>query len=938
MTEAATPPLPKAYDPRAVEDRIYAFWEARGDFAPRTGAAGVKPFTIIMPPPNVTGALHLGHALTTTIEDLLVRWQRMRGAPTLWLPGVDHAGIATQNVVEAELAREGRTRHDLGREAFVERIWQWVGQYRPRIEAQLRKMGASCDWSRSTFTLDDGPQEAVRTTFVNLYRDGKIYRGRRIINWCPRCHTAISDLEVEYEEEVGRLWSVRYPFLDGSGDGIVIATTRPETIVADVAVAVHPDDERWNALVGRQVRLPIPGIDRTIPIIADAAVTIGFGTGALKITPGHDSLDFEIGERHGLEAIRAIDWDSAMTAAAGPYAGLDRDEARRRAVQDLEATGALVKSEEYGHSVGHCQRCNTVVEPLVSDQWFVHMDDLAAAAAEVVRTGRMRIVPERFTKVYLQWLENIRPWCISRQLWWGHRIPVWYCLRCEAERITLTLRAAPGQEGLTATAATLAAQGLDYATISARAESYTIGEGVTPIVRVEPPPADACDRCGRGPLIQDPDVLDTWFSSGLWPHSTLGWPRATDDLRTFYPTSVMETGYDILFFWVARMVMLSCHNLGGLPPFQTVYLHGLVRDSQGRKMSKSLGNAVDPLMAGEQYGMDALRFTLATGSAPGNDMRLTEERLEGSRNFANKLWNGARFVLSELGTATVAPPQPSDPLLLEDRWILSRLHRLARTVDTLMRDYQLGEAGRQIHEFLWGEFFDWYVEASKVRLRAGDRSPLPVLAQVLDHGLRLLHPVMPFLTEEIWQRLRPHLQDQTAEALIVASYPVGEDRWIQDDAERAFDALQEVVRAIRAVRTEKGVAAAHWVETYVVAPDNAAALQERAGVIEFLARARPLHIVSDRAAAPRDQVVTQVLSQAEVVLPLGGLVDLAAERQRLQKEIDAAEAHLARVTAKLAGDGFRSKAPPAVVAREEERRRDLESRREGLRRRLDALG
>ncbi len=934
MTPASAAPLPKAYRPHAVEGRTYAFWEQGGYFQPHD-RDGAPPFTIIMPPPNVTGALHLGHALTTTIEDVLCRWHRMLGEPTLWVPGVDHAGIATQNVVEAALAKEGLSRHDLGRDAFVERVWRWVNETRPRIEEQLRLMGASCDWSRTVFTLDAGPQRAVRTTFVNLFRDGKIYRGHRIINWCPRCQTAISDLEVDYEEERGALWYVRYPWADDGDGGMVIATTRPETIVADVAVAVNPEDERWRDAVGRRVRLPLPGIERELPVIADAAVQIDFGSGALKITPGHDPLDFEIGERHGLEAIRAIDWDGVMSEAAGPYAGLDRDEARRRAVADLEAAGLIVKREEYAHSVGHCQRCNTVVEPLVSDQWFVEMDALAAKAAQVVRDGEVRIVPERFTKVYLQWLENIRPWCISRQLWWGHRIPVWYCLRCDGERITVALK----NEEAAGRVSDLLRQGFDEAAIVERADRVQIGEGVTPIVSGESEPEEGCGACGAGTLIQDPDVLDTWFSSGLWPHSTLGWPEQSPDLRRFYPTSVMETGYDIIFFWVARMVMLSCHNMDGVPPFRSIYLHGLVRDAGGRKMSKSLGNAIDPLVAGEQYGMDALRFTLATGSTPGNDMRMTDERLQGSRNFANKLWNGARFVLGELDGARVDRPDPAGAtaLLPEDRWILSRLHRLAAGVDTLLGDFQLGEAGRQIHDFLWNEFFDWYVEASKVRLRAGDRSPLPVLVHVLDSGLRLLHPYMPFVTEEIWQRLRPHLRDEAAAALIVAPYPRGEARWIDDGAERTFGALQEVVRAIRTVRAEKRVEAGRWVEAYVVANHDATILRDRAAVVEVLARARPLHVVSDRSAAPHEQVVARVLSRGEVVLPLGGLVDLAAERTRLEKEIAESEDRIRRIEGKLASDGFRTKAPAEVIAREQARHEEVQGRLRGLQSRLAEL-
>ena len=931
--------LPKVYTPGTVEARIYDLWERSGAFHP---APNAPPYTIIMPPPNVTGALHLGHALTTTVEDLLIRWRRMHGDAALWLPGVDHAGIATQNVVEAELAREGIDRHQIGREAFLARVKEWVAQYRPRIREQLRRLGASCDWDREVFTLDGGPQRAVRATFASLYQDGKISRGHRIINWCPRCRTALSDLEVEYHEEQGHLWHVRYPFLDAQGqetaDGIVIATTRPETIPADVAVAVHPDDASWQAAVGRSVRLPLRGFTRALPIIADPAVEIGFGTGALKITPGHDPLDFEIGERHGLEAIRVIDWDGEMTEAAGAYAGLDRDTARQRVVQDLEADGYLIKTEAHMHSVGHCQRCATAVEPLVSDQWFIDMTALAQAAADVVEDGRVRIVPERFTKVYLQWLEGIRPWCISRQLWWGHRIPVWYCLRCDGEQISVALRSDGGsEESATQTTATLAAQGLTYDDIAARAVNVVIGEGVHPIVSADADPPGHCPACGDSPLIQDPDVLDTWFSSALWPHSTLGWPDAGPSLAAFYPTAVMETGYDILFFWVARMIMLSLYNMDGVPPFQTVYLHGLVRDPQGRKMSKSLGNVIDPLEVGEQFGTDALRFSLATGSTPGQDMKLTDERLEGARNFANKVWNGARFVLTELDEAVVDQPQPNPAGALEDRWILTRLDLLTENVDHLLTQFQIGEAGRQIYDFLWNEFFDWYVEASKIRLRSGDSSPLPILATVLDQGLRLLHPYMPFLSEEIWQHLRPHLTDPGSDTLIRATYPQPDPAWRDAAAESAFTLVQDVVRAVRRVRAEKQVQPARWVEAYVVDHHGDGRLRDCVPLIETLARVRPLHVVTARTEAPSEAVVTQMLGRAEVILPLGGLVDLKEERARLQRNIAEAESYLQRVRGKLSNQGFRANAPAEVVAREEQRERETAVRVAGLEERLRDL-
>ena len=919
--------LTGAYDASVVEDPIYAFWEDNGWFRPVDASENdAEPFTVIMPPPNVTGVLHLGHAVTLTIEDALVRWHRMLGEPALWLPGLDHAGIATQSVVEQQLAREGMTRHDLGREAFEERVWDWVGVTRPRITAQARRMGASCDWERTAFTLDPTPRDAVRRTFVDLFKDGKIYRGARIINWDPQMLTALSDVEVEYEEEEGKLWHVRYPFVDERGneleDGVVIATTRPETIPADVAIAVHPDDERWQPHLGRHVRLPLRGFDRLIPLIADTGVDLEFGTGALKITPGHDQLDFEIGERHGLEPIRVVDWDGTLTAEAGLYAGMDRDEARDLVAQHLDEDGYLVETETHVHNVGHSQRSGVVVEPLVSNQWFVDTDEMAAEAARVVREDEVRIVPERSKNVYLQWMDNIRPWCISRQLWWGHRIPAWYCRICDAEAIIT------GDDG-----------------------EITIDEGSHPIVELEDP--TSCPTCGRTELVQDPDVLDTWFSSGLWTHSTLGWPETTDDLSRFYPSSVMETGYDILFFWVARMIMLGCYNMGSAP-FHTVYLHGLVRDAQGRKMSKSLDNVIDPLEKAEQYGMDALRFTLATGSTPGNDMRLTDERLEGSRNFANKLWNGARFVLGEIDSAasessegalsrfaTALPEEElSEQAPLEDRWILSRLQAVTDSVDELLQQYQLGEAGRQIQDFLWGEFFDWYVEASKVRLRNGDTSPLPVLTRVLDGGLRLLHPWMPFVTEAIWQQLRPHLGDDAdATALIGARYPQPGDSARDLEAEEAFSAVQEIVTAVRQVRADYRVQAGQWAEAYVLPQaDVAQAVSASAPIVEVLSRARPLTIVAERSDAPTEQIASAVLPAAEVILPLGGLVDLDQERARLNKDLDGILKRLRGAEAKLSNEGFRSKAPAEVVKQAEELAADLQRQQADLESRIGALG
>ncbi|MBI2759795.1 MAG: valine--tRNA ligase, partial [Chloroflexi bacterium] len=766
--------MPKAYDPRAVERRLYELWESRGYFTPvltRPGepppSYGIaadrnrQPFTIIMPPPNVTGELHLGHALTDTIEDTLIRWRRMLGDPTLWLPGTDHAGIATQMVVERELAKEGLTRHDLGREVFVERVWQWVHRYRGRIDDQHRRLGASADWSRSRFTLDPAPQEAVRTTFKRLYDDGLIYRGERLITWCPRCMTALSDLEVDRgDPEQGFIWHVKYPVIDDdgreTGEYIQMATTRPETILGDTGVAVNPDDERYTHLVGRRARLPIIG--REIPIVADAAVDPAFGTGAVKVTPGHDPTDYDIGARHNLPIVSVMNQDATMNDNAGPFAGLDRFEARREVIKAFEGADLLVKVEPHELVIGRCDRCNTIVEPMVSLQWFVRMQTLAEPAIAAVRDGRIQIIPEAFERVYYNWMENIRDWCISRQLWWGHRIPVWYCDGCDAT-----------------------------------------------LVEVETP--TSCPSGCEGTPRQDEDVLDTWFSSGLWPFSTLGWPRGSEDLDYFYPTSVMETGYDILFFWVARMIMLGMYDMNGAVPFRHVYLHGMMRDAKGVKFSKTKGNATDPLDLVDQYGADALRFTLATNSSPGIDMKLQTSDLENGRNFANKLWNTARFVLSVVGDEAggndgrLAGPAAS----IEDRWILSRLNTLALDVNRLLADFQIGEAGRRIYDFVWHEYADWYIEMAKVRLRRDDRTALPVLTHVLGQVLSLLHPFMPFVTEEIWQNVRGVLGPETPEVVTIAAYPLGDASARDDDAERHTEALMDTVRAVRNLRAERKI-------------------------------------------------------------------------------------------------------------------------------------
>ena len=874
-----------AYDPSEVEERIYGEWERGGHFRP---SGGERPFTIIMPPPNLTGELHMGHALTAAVEDILVRWHRMRGDDTLWLPGVDHAAIAVNTLVERELAAEGVSRHDIGRERFLERVWEFVTRSRSRISVQHRRLGASADWERERFTMDPGPRRAVRQTFVNLYRDGLIYRGERIINWCPDCATALSDLEVEHADEPGAFWHIRYEVADergqASGEFLVIATTRPETIPADTGVAVNPEDERYAHLIGRRAIVPAGG--RLVPIVGDDAVVPEAGTGVLKVTPGHDPIDFEIGERHGLPILSILRPDGHLNEEAGEYAGLERFEARDRVVADLTARGLVGLIEPYTHAVGHCQRSGTIVEPIVSEQWFVRVEPLAGPALEAVRDGRIRFVPARFARTYEHWMENIRDWTISRQIWWGHRVPVWYCDDC------------------------------DQVTVS-----------------VDDP--DHCEGCSGGAIRQDEDTLDTWFSSGLWPHSTLGWPDEQDpDLGRFYPTQVMETGYDIIFFWVARMVMLSLYNMRGEVPFETVYLHGLVRAEDGTKMSKSRGNVVDPLAVIDRYGTDALRYTVVSGSSPGNDQRLSDQRLEAGRNLANKLWNASRFVLSMVEDSDdLTPPGPDAALPLEDRWILSRHARLVATVEELLEKFELAEALRRLRDFFWEEFADWYIEFSKVRVRDGDRSSLPVLVGVLDSLLRLFHPFMPFVTEEIWGRLlRVRPDDDGAPLLIVARYPEAAPRarWLDEEAEREFQAVQDFVRAIRNVRSEKRVEAGRWVEAYVVGAEAYAAAQRLKPAIEQLARARPLHVVEAPDDAPSDGVVATVLPVGRVVVPLGGLVDLDAERLRLGSQIERLSREIDRLETKLANEQFRTRAPAAVVAKEEERLATARRQRAGF--------
>ncbi|HEY7347950.1 MAG TPA: valine--tRNA ligase [Ktedonobacterales bacterium] len=864
--------LPKAYDPQRVEQRLYRFWEEGGYFIPKIDP-NQRPFTISMPPPNVTGALHLGHAITATLEDIMIRYHRMRGEPTLWLPGEDHAGIATQAVVEKQLAKEGTDRHQLGREAFVERVWEWVRQYKHRIQNQHRRLGASCDWTRERFTLDEGLSKAVREVFVRLYEEGLAYRGERIINWCPRCMSSISDLEVEVEDTPAKLYYVRYAIEPVEGETeqqyVTVATTRPETILGDTAVAVNPRDPRYQALIGRTAILPV--LNRRIPIIGDDAIEPGFGTGAMKVTPAHDPTDFEIGNRHDLPRIQVIGFDAKMTPEAGPYAGQDRYECRENLLADLEKLGLLAKTEDYTVPLGHCQRCGTIIEPLISKQWFVKMAPLATPALNAVKYGLMKIVPERFNKIYTDWLEHIRDWNISRQLWWGHRIPAWYC---ENSHITVS--------------------------------------------REDP---TTCATCASERLEQDPDVLDTWFSSWLWPFSTLGWPDDTPDLRYFYPTSVMETGYDIIFFWVARMAMSGIHFLGTVP-FHTIYLHGLVRDEQGRKMSKSLGNVVDPIEVMDQYGTDALRFTLATSSTPGNDMKLVAERIVGNRNFANKIWNAARFVLTQTDGVALGIPalETTTPRTLADRWMVSKAQELTASVTQLIDEFQFGEAGRQIYDFFWSDYCDWYLEIAKVQLQGSEAeraNTAGILRAVLDRSMRLLHPFMPYVTEEVWQHLYEGEENRPASALIVAPWPTADDSQRDLLAEIDVSRLQEIITRIRDARKQMGVEAARRIPVMIAAHEHAETLSSQAPLIEFLARSEPPRIEADLPAP--EQAVALIAAGVEVYLPLAGMIDLAQELARIDAEIAAAQQDIARSQKMLANEQFTSRAKPEIVEREREK-------------------
>ena len=856
--------MPKAYDPHSVEERLYEWWEERGYFRPRIDPKK-KPFVISIPPPNITGELHHGHAMFLTFEDLMIRWHRMLGDPTLWVPGSDHAGIATQNVVEKALEKQGIKRRDLGREEFVKRVWDWKAEYGSIITHQIRRMGASTDWTRERFTLDEGLSRAVREAFVRLHEKGLIYRGAYLVNWCPRDESAISDLEVEHSDEQGKLYYVRY-HLEGSADFITVATTRPETILGDTAIAVHPRDKRYKKLVGQKAILPVLG--RTIPIIADDAVEMEFGTGAVKVTPGHDPTDYEMGKRHNLPTINILNKNATINENGGPYAGLDRYAARKKIVDDMQADGLLDHVQDHAMSIGRCQRCDTIVEPLISTQWFVKIKPLAKPAIAAVKTGKIKIVPARFNKIYWNWMDNIRDWCISRQLWWGHRIPVWYC---EKGHATCT-RTDPTQ----------------------------------------------CAVCGSTNIRQDEDVLDTWFSSGLWPFSTLGWPDDTKELKYFYPTSVLETGYDILFFWVARMIMDGLEFTGQVP-FHTVYLHGLIRHKDGSKISKSNPQPGDnPLDVIRDFSADALRYTIITSSAPGNDTKLDLDKVESARNFANKIWNITRFIIGNLESgAAPAPITNYQSLSLPDRWILSRLNHLIAEVTRNFEQWQFGEGARAIYEFLWSEFADWYIEASKSALNGGEPSApartRAILVHTLDQALRLLHPAMPFVTEEVWQNLKRTAPSSLPEdALIIAAWPKANKQLFDVRAEKEFARIMDIVRLIRNARADFNVEPGKRIPAIISAGRSQPLLESQRETLALLARLEPSELQIEKKSDKPLQALSLVSGDAEIYLPLAGMIDVEKEKTRLTNEIAKTEGDLARAETLLAGE-FSKRAPKEVV-------------------------
>lgn len=874
------------YNPGEFEERLYRWWVEEGFFTPEIDGEK-EPFTIVIPPPNITGHLHMGHALDNTIQDILIRWNRMKGRPTLWLPGTDHASIATEAKIVEKLAEEGLTKKDLGREKFLERAWKWKEQYGGRIVQQLKRLGSSCDWTRERFTMDEGCNRAVREFFVSLYERGLIYRGDRIINWCPTCKTSISDAEVEHKEKEGKFWHIKYPLKD-SNDYVVVATTRPETMLGDTCVAVHPEDPRYSKYIGKTVILPL--MNREIPIVADPYVDMEKGTGAVKVTPAHDPNDFEIGERHGVPKIRIMNDDGTMNQNAGKYQGLDRYEARKAVVRDLEEMGLIVKVEDIKHSVGHCYRCDTVVEPLISRQWFVRMKPLAQPAIKAVKEGRIRFVPRRFEKIYFHWMENIKDWCISRQLWWGHRIPAYYCQEC--------------------------------------------GEAI--VSRDEP---EKCTKCGGHSLEQDPDTLDTWFSSGLWPFSTLGWPDKTEDLEYFYPTNVLVTGYDIIFFWVARMIVSGLDQMKEIP-FRDVLIHGLVRDAQGRKMSKSLGNGIDPLEVIDQYGADALRFTLATGNSPGNDMRFHMERVEASSNFANKLWNASKFVLMNLDSSNAGNIEEGleeADLELSDRWILSRANTLIKEVTENLEKYELGIAAQKLYDFIWGEYCDWYIELVKHRLYGDDErakvSAQKTLCYVLDRILRLLHPFMPFVTEEIWQHL-----PVDGKTITLARWPEYSGDLNNPQAEEQMELIMEAIRTIRNIRAEMNVPPSRKARVTVVTANAEveAIFKENSPYLQRLASVSEVIVQRDKKDIPGD-AVTGVVEGAQLFIPLEELIDKQKEIERLEKEKQKLEEELERVNRKLSNKGFLEKAPEHVVKAERDKKEKYQDMMNKVLERLNSL-
>jgi valyl-tRNA synthetase len=876
--------LSKAYEPSPVEEKWYAFWLEGGFFRADTHSTKA-PYSIVIPPPNITGSLHMGHALNNTLQDILIRFKRMQGFNTLWMPGTDHAGIATQNVVERKLAEEGVDRHRLGREKFVERVWQWKERYGGVITKQLQRLGASCDWSRERFTMDQGLSQAVREVFVRLYHEGLIYKGSYIINWCPRCRTALSDLEVDHEEESAKLYHLAYPFKNREG-AITVVTTRPETMLGDTAVAVNPKDERYLRVIGEKVVLPV--LHREIPIIADDYVDMEFGSGALKITPAHDLNDFEIGMAHGLEAVKVIGEDGRMGAEAGPYQGMDRFECRKRIVEDFKRDGTLLNVEDYRHNVGHCYRCKTIVEPALSKQWFVRTKPLAEVAIRAVRDGRTKIVPPVWEKTYFEWMNSIRDWCISRQIWWGHRIPAWYCEKCDEIIVS----------------------------------------------REEP---TSCGRCGGTEFRQETDVLDTWFSSALWPFSTLGWPKETEEVRVFYPTSVLVTGFDILFFWVARMMMMGLKFLGDVP-FRDVYIHALVRDIQGRKMSKSRGNVIDPLVVMEEYGTDAFRFTLAAFAAQGRDICLSEERIEGYRHFANKVWNASRFSLTNLADSRgMVHEVDLHEMSLANRWILSRFNETVREVTEALEEYRFNEGAQAVYHFIWHEFCDWFLELIKPVLYGKDKPQeravtQSVLIKVLDGALRLLHPFMPFITEEIWQQL-PH----DGKSIMIADFPRYDQGLRDEEALADMDLLMRTIGGIRNIRGEMDIAPNKRIDALLLAEKDGVRdrLKHYQAYITHLARVGSLSFISS-GEKPRD-AATAVLGDVEVFVPMAKGMDVGGEARRLEKEIKKVARELELADRKLSNDEFVSKAPAEVVEKVKARKEALLNRDKKLRKSLGEI-